>query len=279
MEDLKKELQQAGDMENIPYKNPEAVEIFIRSAIAKKFPRDWDNVKSKAIQECSKRAVYENALYSLPRQNKTVTGPTIGFMRMLQTCAGNIQTKVSMTRKKRSTLCKVTCVDLETNLVESREFEQEHVRDLRQGKTRELTSQQDIYELSQSRASKMTRACLESMIPVWLKEEALQECERMMTMDQKNEQVDNLIKAFEGQGVERDKIEAIVGKHVDALESKDIVHLRKVYNSIKNGEGRIDEFLPKKSQQKPPMEEAKIPTETQKKEDKTFTTEDIPWED
>lgn len=96
-------------------------EHFIQVMTARRFPR----VVSKAVEEARKLVTYDEdtaraCIYSLPARdketNKPITGPSIRFAEILQSCWGNIRSGSAILREEdRFIVARGTCIDLQTN--------------------------------------------------------------------------------------------------------------------------------------------------------------------
>jgi hypothetical protein len=81
------------------------------------------------------------------------------------------------------------------------------------------------------------RACILAVIPGDVVEAALEQCERTLQekTDVSAEGMKKLVAAFADFGVTAPQIEARIQRRLDAIRPAQIVMLRKIYNSLKDG--------------------------------------------
>ena len=207
-------------------------EVQASVAVAKRFPRDLDQVKNKIIKTCSDPHLAKEAIYTYPRGGVSVQGPSIRLAEELIYCMGNIDVGIrTIDRTDEKTKYEVFCFDKETNNRISRIYERKHSRFRKSGEVK-LTDERDIYEIVASDASRRLRACILNAVPHYLVRLAVDQC--MKTLSQKGAvNLDKLLEAFEGVGVKKELIEKKWGA-IEKLTPENIAVLRSDYNSIKN---------------------------------------------
>jgi hypothetical protein len=136
--------------------------------------------------------------------------------------------------------------DLETNTLQSKTFQVEHVRFTRKDGKKRLTDPRDIYELIANQGARRLRACILGVIPGDITEEAVKQCEKTMESGDERplvERIRSMVLAFEELGVTQEVIEKRLGHNVDATIATEIVTLQKIFRSIKDGMAKPEDFF------------------------------------
>jgi hypothetical protein len=126
--------------------------------------------------------------------------------------------------------------DLETGYQCDKVFQVPHIRYTRQGSKR-LEDPRDIYELVANQGSRRLRACILAVIPGDVTEAAVAQCEVTMRTkaDTSPEAMLTMVEAFKGFGVTREQIEKRIQRHLDAIQPAQVVSLKKIYASLRDG--------------------------------------------
>jgi hypothetical protein len=111
-----------------------------------------------------------------------------------------------------------------------------HWRDTRTG-GQELTAERDVYELIANMAQRRVRACIMGVIPGDIFEDAVETCNETLKADADTspEAQGKIVAAFDKVGVSRDQIEARIQRKLDAIQPAQVMNLRKILASIKDG--------------------------------------------
>lgn len=227
----------------------QAQEVQARMVIAKKFPRDEEAAMQRILKSCQRPTLAESAMYSYPRGGTEVTGPSIRLAECLAQNWGNIEFGYTeLERKQGESMVEAFAWDLETNTRQSKVFTVQHKRDKKNG-SQELTESRDIYELVANQASRRVRSCVLAIIPGDVIDAAIQQCEVTLkggTMNNSmslDELITDMILHFANYGVTEEMLSAYIGKSIEAFNDRDVVKLRKVYTSLKDGIVGSDYFL------------------------------------
>lgn len=227
----------------------QAQEVQARMVVAKKFPRDEAAAMNRILKSCQRTTLAESAMYSYPRGGQEVTGPSIRLAECLAQNWGNIEFGYTeLERKQGESTIEAYAWDLETNTRQSKVFTVKHQRD-KKGGSQELTESRDIYELIANQASRRVRSCVLAIIPGDVIDAAIQQCEITLKGGAMNnggsldELITDMILHFANYGVTEEMLSAYVGKSIEAFNEKDIVKLRKVYTSLKDGIVGNDYFI------------------------------------
>jgi hypothetical protein len=223
-----------------------AQEVQAAMVIAKRFPRDANTAYTRIMQSCSRKGLAEVASYAYPRGGTTVTGPSIRLAEALKVAWGNIESGiVELEQKNGESIVMSYAWDLETNSKETKIFTVKHERHTRNGTTK-LTDPRDIYELVANQGARRLRACILAVIPGDIVDSAVEKCDATLKGDGSEPLADRarkMLAAFETHGVTQGMIETRLGHKLDALIETELVQLRKIYNAIKDGAAKREDFF------------------------------------
>ena len=123
------------------------------------------------------------------------------------------------------------------------------------------TSERDIYELIANYGQRRKRAVLLAVIPGDITEAALEQCERTMEAeaDISDEGLKKLVEAFAALNVTQAQIETRIQRRLDAIRPAQVVALRKVYNSLRDGMSEVGDWFDAVEQTEPVKEAAASP--------------------
>ncbi len=224
-------------------------EIQAAMVIAKKFPRDWRAAQDRILNACTRPALANAAVYQYSRGGSDINGPSIRLAETMAANWGNIRSGVvelsrGIKEGKTFSECKAYSWDLETNAYEERIFTASHWRDTKQGGYL-VKDERDIYEMVANVGARRKRACILALIPGDITEAALSQCEATMTADADTsvEAQKKLLETFAKFGVTKEQIEKRIQRRLDAITAAQVVALRKVYASLKDGMSTIAEWF------------------------------------
>lgn len=215
--------------------------------IAKKFPRCQFTAEKNIMNSCKRLSLAESALYSYPRGGSQITGPSIRLAEVLAQCWGNLDFGIRELEQRAGESTVVAyCWDLETNVRQAKVFIVPHERKAR-GKIEKLIDPRDIYELIANYGARRLRACILGIIPGDIVESAIAECDRTMKMGHKNapiaDRIKIMIQAFEPFSVNIEMIEKRLAHKIDATSDIELVALRKILVSLKDGMSKREDWF------------------------------------
>lgn len=221
-------------------------EVQAAYVIAKKFPRDTNAAFTRIIESCKRITLAEKSMYSYPRGKKTVSGPSIRLAEVLAQNYGNIDCGVrEIERRQGVSIAESYCIDLETNTRVAKTFEVPHEMKA-DNVMKKLTDPRDIYELVANNGARRLRACILGVIPVDFIEAAVAQCKQTIARGNGEPIVDRvrkMILAFKDVGVNQEMIEDYLGHKMDTVIGDEIAELVGVYNSIKEGNAKANDFF------------------------------------
>lgn len=220
-------------------------EVQAQYVIAKKFPRDENASFMRIIKACERPFLAEQAMYAYPRGGQLVTGPSIRLAEAMAQAWGNIDCGIrEVSQSDGMSVAEAYAIDLETNTRIAKTFHVPHSRDTKQGKKR-LTDSRDIYELVANQGSRRLRACILGVIPGDVIDAAVAQCGKTLESSEvpMADQIRNVVKAFDELGVKAEHIEKRLGHKLDVTIPQEIVTLRGIYKSIKDGMADRSQFF------------------------------------
>lgn len=215
----------------------EIAEIQAAMVIAQKFPRDPKLSTDRILNACTRPTLAEGALYSYSRGGSDISGPSI---RLAEACAqawGNMQFGIrEVEQRNGESTVEAYAWDVETNTRQVKVFQVAHKRHTKKGSYK-LEDPRDIYELVANQGARRLRACILGVIPGDVIEAAVRQCEVTLktSADTSREAQDKLVKAFEHFGVTKNQIEKRIQCRLDAIRPAQVVQLKKIYASLRDG--------------------------------------------
>jgi len=215
----------------------EIAEVQAAMIIAKRFPRDPVAAMDRIMNACTRPTLAEGALYSYSRGGSDVTGPSIRLAEAMAQAWGNMQFGVrELEQRNGESTVEAFAVDIETNTRQVKVFQVAHERHTKKGAYK-LTDPRDIYELVANQGARRLRACILGVIPGDVTEAAVRQCEQTLTAnaDTSPEGLKKLVAAFEPLGVSKEHIERRIQSRIEAIRPAQVVQLKKVYASLRDG--------------------------------------------
>jgi hypothetical protein len=223
-----------------------AQEVQAAMIIAKRFPRDEMQAHTRIVQACKRKALAEHAMYAYPRGGQMVTGPSIRLAEVLAQSWGNLDCGlIELEQRKGESTMMAYAWDLETNSRNSKTFQVRHERKSGQRIT-PLTDPRDIYEICANQGARRIRACILAVIPGDIVESAITECEKTLAGNNQTPITDRarqMVVAFLNFGVTQEMIERRLGHKLESVIETELVGLRKIYASIKDGMATRESFF------------------------------------
>jgi len=225
-----------------------AQEVQAAMVIAAKFPRDEMRCIQNIINACGRLRLAETAQYSYKRGGTLIEGPSI---RLAETIAQRWKNfdfgVVELERTQGESQCMSYAWDLENNVRRTMIFSIRHWRDTKSGGYA-LKDERDIYELIANMGSRRLRACILSVIPGDVVEEAQEACNNTLIEAEKGVPIEQrrekMVAAFDAQGVSEQQLTNFLGHAVGAATLNELVRLRKIFTTIKDGISTKGEFFP-----------------------------------
>ncbi|RKY09318.1 MAG: hypothetical protein DRP56_02785 [Planctomycetota bacterium] len=225
-------------------------EVQASIVLAKANPRNEEHSYMSIMKSCKRKSLAECASYSYRRGSTLVTGPSIRLAEVVARCWGNINYGFrEIGRGKDYSEVEAFAHDLETNTKVTRQFQVRHWRDTRSG-GKDLNSERDKYELVASMAQRRVRACLLELIPGDIVEAAEEACKATLMdgIGNMDDQAKKIVTAFSEFNVTAEMIEGHLQRSLKSLVPADVVNLKRIYRSIRDGVATVDDFFTKSEQ-------------------------------
>lgn len=220
-------------------------EVQAAMMIARLNPRDPIASMDRILNACARPALADSAVYTYSRGGSDVSGPSIRLAETLAQNWGNIKTSVrELDQVNGVSTVQTIAWDLETGYQCDKVFQVPHIRYTRQGAKR-LEDPRDIYELIANQGARRLRACILAVIPGDVTEAAVAQCEVTMKAkaDTSPEGIAKIVAAFEGFGVTKEQIEKRIQRRLDAIQPAQVVSLKKIYASLRDGMSQPSEWF------------------------------------
>lgn len=235
-------------------------EVQAALVIAKRFPRDEKGAIDRIMNTCTRESLAAVALYQYARGGQDISGASIRLAEAIAQNWGNLDfgfRELSRGEANGKSYSEVQAFawDMETNTRRSLQFRVSHWRDTRKGGYA-VTDERDIYELLANQSQRRVRACILAIVPGDIVEQAEKQCLATLNAkaDTSAEATKKLVDAFGEIGVSKEQIEARIQRRLDAITPAQVVNLRKVYTSIKDGMSRPAEWFEKQDEAAAPAE-------------------------
>ena len=250
-------LQQAQEMVTVLPKPGGAMaartvaEIQAQVFMAKQFPRDENQARARILRACQRPGLASKAIYTYPKGGQRVSGPSIRLAEAMAQAWGNLDfNTVILEQRENESVCLSYCWDVETNTRASRSFIVPHKIQTKNGE-KVLTDPREIYELAANQGAWRLRACILSIIPGDIVDEAIEECNETLRGNTKRPLIDRLreltdlfMAAF---SVPVKSIEQYFGYPLENFTEIDGANLQGIYVALRDGAAKREDYfkLPK----------------------------------
>lgn len=213
--------------------------------IARQFPRNELAAMDKILNAFARPGLAEKAVYQYARGGSDIVGPSIRAAEALAQLWGNIYTGVrELEQRGGASTVEAFAWDTETGFHDVKVFQVTHMRHTRSGSYK-IEDPRDIYEHVANAAARRKRACILAVIPSDVIDAAMRQAD--LTMHTKAEAtpevIANLVAAFGAFGVSREAIEKKIQRRMDAITPAQIVQMRRIYNSLRDGMSSVVDWF------------------------------------
>lgn len=226
----------------------QAQEVKAAMQIAKMFPRDEYQAFERIRKACQRKKLAENAQYQYPRGGTKVAGPSIRLAEALAQNWGNIDYGIiELEQNDKESSVMAYAWDLETNTRQTKIFTVPHTRYSKSSGNTKLTDPRDIYEMVANQGARRLRACILGVIPGDVMDSAVEMCSETLKKNLEGpieDLVKKLLVSFKDKyGTTKEMIEEYIGYNVESFSEQDIIKLRGVYSSLKDGMAKKEDFF------------------------------------
>ncbi|MCS6827080.1 MAG: hypothetical protein NZ553_10745 [Caldilinea sp.] len=222
--------------------------------LARANPRDPIKATELIVNDCMRPTLAEQALYSYSRGGQEITGPSIRLAEAMAQRWGNIQYGIrELEQRNGMSVVQAYAWDLETGTRREVTFQVPLIRHTKKG-SYTLEDPRDIYEMVANMGARRLRACILAVIPRDVSEAAVEQCEATLhaKADTSPEAIKKMLEAFEKFGVTCQQIERRIQRRIEAIQPAQVVSLKKIYMSIRDGISKPQdwfEFAPQQEEQ------------------------------
>lgn len=212
-------------------------EVQASMMIARANPRNPIEAMDRIMNACTRPTLAERALYTYARGGTDISGPSIRLAEAVAQQWGNMQFGIrELDQRPDMSTVQAFAWDVETNTRREVTFQVPLIRHTKKGAYR-LEDPRDIYEMVANQGARRLRACILSIIPGDVIEAAVAQCEATLSAkaDASPETVQKMITAFAEFGVTKEQIEKRIQRRLDAIQPAQVVSLKKVYASLRDG--------------------------------------------
>ncbi|WP_265460317.1 hypothetical protein [Enterococcus sp. HY326] len=223
--------------------------------MAKQYPRNQFQAMNRIVDAMKRPTAAKQAAYSYPRGGMTITGPSIRLAEIVAQNWGNMTYGVrELEQTPGESLAQAYAWDLETNVFVEKTFKVSHTR--KKGNSiNKVTDPRDIYELVANYGARRLRAAIMEVIPADIFEKALEEADKTLN-NQNNEPLQDrlakILQLFENFDVNQEMLEERFGRKYDSFTERNIIEMGNIYNSLKDGVGKVADFFKEPSSKKQP---------------------------
>lgn len=214
--------------------------------LAKRYPRDEEAAHDRLIQTCKRPAFAEKALYAYPRGGAMIIGPGIRVAEEAARVWGNIQTGfIVVDDSPTSRTIRGMAWDLESNAMKFAEDTFEKLIYRKQGGWQK-PDERDLRELTNKRAAILVRNCTFQLLPVDLLDEITATCKASCSKGgtkKAQAETPKIVDAFAALGIAKKELEDYMKREVEKFTAEDLAILRPIYNAIKDGVAKKDEYF------------------------------------
>lgn len=227
-------------------------EIEAALTIAAARPRDEKECLDRILTSCQRPGVAEAAEYEYSRGGTSIVGATIKLLELVAQKWGNIEFGFrelarypGVGGQPGESVVEAFAWDLESNTRRRAQFTVRHELGLKGGRTKTLTDPRDVYEWIANQAMRRVRTCLENVIPRDIVDAARDEARKTLATNEAitPQKIANVVKAFSEYGVTKAQIEARLQRHLDTITPAQMVQLRRIYTSLKDGMGEPSDWF------------------------------------
>lgn len=226
-------------------------EIQAQVFMAKQFPRDENQARARILRSCQRPGLASKAIYTYPKGGQRVSGPSIRLAEAIAQAWGNLDfNTVILEQRENESVCLSYCWDVETNTRASRSFIVPHKISTKHGE-KVLTDPREIYELAANQGARRLRACILSIVPGDIVDEAIEACNVTLSGGNKRPLLDRLRELTDRfmtyYSVPLNSIERYFGYPLDSFTEMDGVTLAGIYTALRDGASSREDYfqLPK----------------------------------
>lgn len=235
-------------------------EIEAALTIAAARPRDEKECMDNILISCQRPGLAAKAQYEYSRGGTSISGPSIDLMEAIAQRWGNLEFGFRELARfpgdagqPGESVVEAFAWDMQSNVRRRVQFTVQHA--MKSGVSmKTLRDPRDIYEYVANQAQRRVRTCLENIIPRDIWEAACEQCDRTLKaqISDPAKAVADMLQAFSKVGVSREMIEGRIQRRLDAITPAQIIGLRKVFASVRDGMSEVGDWFKAPASTEPP---------------------------
>lgn len=219
--------------------------------LAAQRPRDLDDTQLKIETACKRILFCQKALYAFSRGKSLVEGPSIRMAEMMARHYRNIEYGWQVMGVTHGVAdVEAVCWDIENNVRAYRAIQVKLNRKANNS-YKDIIDPRDQNEHIANYGQRTVRACILEIIPKYLEEHAISIVKATLNTDLKEkpleDRVRDMLSLFKEIGVHKEHIEKRLGYTVDKMVVDDVRQYGSIYNVIKEGTKKREDFFEIKS--------------------------------
>lgn len=225
----------------------------VEAAIAR--PRDENDCMRRLKVACGRPRFADDATWAFPRGGQQISGPSVQLARGIAQAWGNIRkgTRI-LAMDEENVHIGAFAHDVERGLLETAEAKIKKAVQRRNKQTQQTEwvkpDERDLRELINRHGAILERNCLLKIVPSDVIEMALDWCQHTLLAAEagkltksREDTIRDLVLGFADMGVKREQIEQLLTHSIDTVTPDELVSLRNVFRSIRDGNtGVADHF-------------------------------------
>lgn len=234
--------------------NRAIAEVQAAMILARRFPRDEQDCLDRMMVSFQRKGLAETALYSYSKGGTAVTGPSIRAAEAIAQCWGNIQFGIrELSQANGESTVEAFAWDVQSNVRQVKIFQVPHTRYTKAKGNTKLNDPREIYELVANQGARRLRACILGIIPSDIVEQVVDQTEETLkaSADTSPDAMKKMMEKFEPFGVTKEMLEKRIQRRMDAITPAQVVGLRKVFNSLKDGMSKASDWFEDIKEEKP----------------------------
>lgn len=233
----------------------EEAELKASIVLARHSPRNEMASFSKIMSACERPSFADASIYSFPRGDTQIEGPSVKLAREMARCWGNLRTGIRIvSMDDKFVHVKGYCYDLETNAYTESEAKFQLLIQRKDKKTRQTQwvkpDERDLRELVNKHGAFCVRnAILQSLPPDFVEDAMAKANETLVKWEagelQRNpaEKIKIVVMSFRELGVTPEMIVEYLGHPLEAVTAEELKTLRTIYASIRDGNSKREEYF------------------------------------
>lgn len=228
----------------------ESTEVLAMIYSARQNPRSELQACDRIRDAFQRAGLAEESQYSFQRGGTDIAGPSIRSAEAIRLAWGNMATGWSEISRFVGadgvgiSEIEAFAVDYETVNREAIKFQVRHWRDTKKGGY-PLKDERDIYELCANQAQRRKRACILALVPGDVVAMAMDQASNTLRTraDTSPEGMAKMLEAFAPYGITKAHIEKRIQRRLDAIQPAQIVQLKRIYASLRDGISTPDDWF------------------------------------